>query len=276
MAKKPDGKLEPFTAETFLRDVPLYAARSALDAPDEILNLYRGFTFDGHCPGCGKQATFVVPSNDNAALLARKDQETTTVANRKYTAICTRNNKHQHEFFVRVLQGRYTKVGQYPSLADIVIEENRKYRTVLSPIDGQEFYKAVGLAAHGVGIGSFVYLRRIFERLVNGRFNQHAQSEKWNEEDFAKLRMNEKVAFLQNHLPRFLVENSKVYSILSVGIHELDDDTCLGFFPVLKDSIGMILEEDWQAKEEQRLKDEAAKALAKFQKTAPTEKPETP
>ena len=36
----------------------------------------------------------------------------------------------------------------------------------------REFTKAIGLAANGVGIGSFVYLRRIFENLVFQAFDE--------------------------------------------------------------------------------------------------------
>lgn len=186
--------------------------------------------------------------------------------------MCTRDNKHVQDFFVRGNKATFTKVGQFPSLADIVIDENRKYRALLEPQDSQEFYKAIGLAAHGVGIGSFVYLRRIFQRLVDGRFKKHAEEEGWDEGDYQKKRMNERVSFLKDYLPKFLVENSAVYSVLSVGIHELDESTCLAFFPVLKNSIGMILEEDWVAREDEKRREEARKALALFNTPAPGKK----
>jgi hypothetical protein len=55
----------------------------------------------------------------------------------------------------------------------------------------------MGLAAHNVGIGSFVYLRRIFERLIIKRYTDFKETEGWNDEDFYKLRMAEKVEFLE-------------------------------------------------------------------------------
>jgi len=58
-------------------------------------------------------------------------------------------------------------------MADIAIDEMRqKYRLVLRGDNWAELYKAVGLAAHGEGIGSFVYLRRVFERLIRSRFDE--------------------------------------------------------------------------------------------------------
>jgi hypothetical protein len=75
--------------------------------------------------------------------------------------------------------------------------------------------------------GSYVYLRRIFERLIKGRFDEFKETEKWSEEDFLKVRMHERIELLKEHLPEFLVRNKKVYSILSLGVHELDEKVCL-------------------------------------------------
>jgi hypothetical protein len=80
-------------------------------------------------------------------------------------------------------------------------------------------YKAIGLVAQGEGIGSFVYLRRVFERLIQSRFDQFKQEEGYNDDDFFKFRMDEKIAFLKEHLPPSLVEIRKIYSIFNKGIH---------------------------------------------------------
>jgi hypothetical protein len=131
-------------------------------------------------------------------------------------------------------------------------------------LDATEFHKAIGLAAHGVGIGSYVYLRRIFERLIKGRFDEFKETEKWSEEDFLKVRMHERIELLKEHLPEFLVRNKKVYSILSLGVHELDEKVCLEFFPVLRSSIVVILEEDKRKLEELRRQQDLEKAISKF------------
>jgi hypothetical protein len=109
-------------------------------------------------------------------------------------------------------------------------------------------YKAIGLAAHGEGIGSFVYLRRVFERLIRSRFDQYKAEEGWTDEDF-KLRMDEKIALLKAHLPSFLVEIREIYSIFSKGIHELDNEDCLQFFEVGRRAILIVLEDDLKRSE---------------------------
>src|SRR5690606_1920928 len=59
------------------------------------------------------------------------------------------------------------KTVQYPSVADLHISEIKKYNKLLPNERLKEFTRAIGLAANGVGIGSFVYLRRIFEHLIS-------------------------------------------------------------------------------------------------------------
>ena len=157
-------------------------------------------------------------------------------------------------------------MGQFPSLADVAISELRiKYKTVLKGENWSELYKAVGLAAHGEGIASFVYLRRVFERLIKQRFTQHAQEEGWDEPEFEAMRMAGKIAHLKNFLPVFLVENTKLYSIFSLGIHELENERCIAFFDAGKRSIVMILEDDLKKKEELKDRKLLKEAVAAFE-----------
>jgi hypothetical protein len=137
------------------------------------------------------------------------------------------------------------KIGQHPSYADLLQGSAKAFRKAFpTPNDAAEFNKAVGLAAHGVGIGSFVYLRRIFERLVQRRFDEFKQVEGWSIEEFDRSRMGERILMMRKHLPSFMVENSDVYSLLSVAIHALAEDECLAMARVLQKSILLILQED--------------------------------
>src|SRR6185503_18172736 len=154
---------------------------------------------DGYCKWCGRQSTFSItgasiPSGtpwDNIATRYTYD---------KLHITCARNDNHQYSYWFEIKSMVVQKIGQIPSLADIANDEVVEYRSGLSKLDGQEFHKAIGLAAHGVGVGSFVYLRRVFERLVYGRFDEFKGAEGWDEATFADLRMSEKVKFLKGHL----------------------------------------------------------------------------
>ena len=150
---------------------------------------------------------------------------------------------------------KFMKVGQFPSVADFHIQDLKKYRKVLSKEKMREFSKAIGLAANGVGIGSFVYLRRIFEDLIAAAYNIAEQAGKVDPRDFRKERMEGKILLLKDYLPAFLVQNKSLYSILSLGIHALSEEDCLMYFDTIKIGIELILDEQLEKIErENRLK----------------------
>ena len=150
------------------------------------------------------------------------------------------------------------KIGQNPSVATIHIGQIKQYEKVMSRDMKKEFTRAIGLAANGIGIGSFVYLRRIFERLIFDTAQQAFSDGIINQSVFEAQRMDEKIKSLQNYLPPFMVEQKSIYGILSKGVHELSEEECLAMFDVLRASIEWILEE----KLEQYEKDQRKKALS--------------
>jgi hypothetical protein len=72
--------------------------------------------------------------------------------------------------------------------------------------------------------------------------------------------MDEKIVLLQNFLPIFLVENKGMYGILSLGIHQLEEEDCLAHFDALRVGIEIILDEKLDAyKKQEKIKLAAAK-----------------
>jgi hypothetical protein len=53
--------------------------------------------------------------------------------------------------------------------------------------------------------------------------------------------MEDKVEILKEFLPSQLVEAKSIYGILGKGVHELTEEECLKYFPPLKLSIELIL-----------------------------------
>jgi len=153
-----------------------------------------------------------------------------------------------------------TKVGQNPSMADLYSGDKLKYKTVLDNDMYLEYTKALGLYAHGVGIGSFTYLRRIIEKLTYNIYEENKAQIHITETNFDKLRLKERIDALKGFLPDILVREKNIYEILSKGIHELDEDECNRAFSVLKTGIDLILDDilamkDRKEKEEQLNKD---------------------
>lgn len=158
---------------------------------------------------------------------------------------CTRipYSDHLIYFQMTVEDSSIMKIGQHPSIADLERDETKRYENVLPKDYRQELSKAIGLFSHGVGIGSFVYLRRIFERLIFDTFNEHEKELAIERSIFNSLRMGDKIESLKDYLPQTLVEKRSLYGILSKGIHSLDENTCKEFFPVVRAGIEFILDE---------------------------------
>ncbi len=268
-----------------LFQAPLYARYKLADDLEDVRILYGrveslgrpGYIrtkLDGYCPGCKQNTTYTIYGIDISSGEPWKNIKTRR-AFEGMTIMCGRCDWHLVRYWFWVDYLTIEKVGQWPSLADIAIEEAReKYRSVLRGENWAELYKAIGLAAHGEGIGSFVYLRRVFERLIWSRFNEFKASEGWDEEDFGRRRMEDKIDLLKDHLPASLVESRQLYGIFSKGIHELDNDVCLEFFDVGKRSIIFILEDDLRKREELAARKQMQDAVAKFSSSLKGEVPE--
>jgi hypothetical protein len=174
---------------------------------------------------------------------------------------CTRDRSHQLYFLFKLKDRKLQKIGQFPSVATLNLYDVKKYSKALDKRYYHEFTKAIGLAAHGIGVGSFVYLRRIFEYLIEQAHGEALASAGWNDEQFQKSRMLEKIQLLSQWLPVFLVQNKSMYGILSKGVHELTEEECLSAFPIVKVGIEIILDARIHEMERKRKLEEAQKAI---------------
>jgi hypothetical protein len=119
----------------------------------------------------------------------------------------------------------------------------RKYKALDTEIY-HELNRAAGLNSHGIGVGSFVYLRRIIEKyILFPELERLIQEGALTKEQIGLADFKGKVALVKDHLPSVLVENVKIYSILSKGIHSLSEKECLEIFNPLLTAIELILDE---------------------------------
>jgi hypothetical protein len=82
-----------------------------------------------------------------------------------------------------------------------------------------------------------------FEHLISEAFKKAQSDNTITEEEYQQSRMDEKIGLLHAYLPSFLVEKKSMYSILSLGIHELAEEVCLEHFQALRTGIELILDE---------------------------------
>lgn len=232
------------TLSYFFFDLPIYTPVTIGDDDistlKKIFDYYQKEEFEGYNPWRKLESTFVVITDltpTGSIFLTGGGYGTINIK-------CKRTDDVFYYFIVWDPKNKeLIKIGQYPTVADFHISEIKQYNKLISSEKLREFTRAIGLAANGVGIGSFVYLRRIFEYLIHQAFLAAKGDNAISEDDYQKSRMDEKIDLLHSYLPAFLVENRTMYSVLSLGIHELDEQTCLANFDTLRVGIEIILDE---------------------------------
>jgi hypothetical protein len=256
------------SSQGFLIETPLYEIVKYEDADLELGRQIKYFNenFDSYCPECNSHSIFERDWGNSRYV----DNDPSSWVDCGVFSIqiqCTRNRDHRQLFIFKAIEQTLQKIGQLPSIAELNLFDVKKYSKVLEPKYFRELTKAIGLVSHGVGVGSFVYLRRIFEFLIEESHVKLSGEQSWDEETYRRARMNEKIEILSSELPDFLVENKSMYSILSKGIHELSENNCLKAFPIIKIGIEIILDEKIEKLNKEKKLAEAKKDLSALSST---------
>jgi len=247
----------------FYFELPIYT-RIDLSNPDKIKDFERLMNYNGavdyYNPSLKENTTYSI----STVRMENLDYFLNYGGINRCTLTCVRTNTKVDIFlYYNKEKSSLQKIGQIPSIADFHISQIKKYDKVLNKEQLKEFTRAIGLAANGVGIGSFVYLRRIFETLIEEAHLLATKDSGWDDEHYKKQRMSDKIELLKNHLPEFLVENKSLYGILSIGIHSLKEEDCLLYFETVKVGIELILDEKLEVlKKKKKIEDAKSKIAA--------------
>ena len=253
----------------FFTKFPLYKKISF--NKDNIGDLMKIVEYDGnidiYCPDCKKERTFnhleTYPFLSQEKLYSSgfksypsfgSSQDENDPFERKIEYLledkfyivrfkCASDNSHILIYLLRMYKGNLMIIGQYPSYRDINTADLIKYEIVLSKEKFLDFKSAEMCFSNGYGVGAFIYLRRIIEFLVEEIHKQELSNPNFNEEEYKRKRWNKKIEQLKDYLPEYLVKNRKIFGILSKGVHELSEKECIEFYPVIKISIELILQE---------------------------------
>ena len=213
---------------------------------------------DMFCVACNKETTFtgfdnltdyvpgVAYTSNSSRLMERVFTLPKYFSHKKVFTVklkCSRNENHLMLYNFYITNNVLIKIGQYPSLMDIAHHTLKKYKRLLGPELYTEFNKAVGLAALNVGLGSFIYLKRIFDHLLEDAHKKAFKLENWNELEYLASPLQKRIYLLRNQLPPYLVKKREAFTILNKDVHELSEAECLQYFPVLKGAIECMLDE---------------------------------
>lgn len=148
-----------------------------------------------------------------------------------------------HYFSLLFNENSVVKIGQYPSFVSQEVQGVRKYKNLISKYY-PELTRSINAYSQGMGVASFVYLRRILEHLVEKRFTGDTTL-KFSE----KLQAVEKV---ERIIPQELEPiKNQIYSILSKGVHEYEENECLELYLAVKFVIERILDVELEKKNNQ-------------------------
>ena len=148
-------------------------------------------------------------------------------------------------------------------ISDIIKDEDIqqfKKMKLLNEDDLKELNNANKCKKLGMNIDSFVYMRRIFENMLQRIYEAH-QSEvtiKDSSKKFIDLFVKDKVKLLKPYLPILMNEEVssdkyiKLYKLLSEGIHKLNEDICESLYNIIKELLLMILEKEMQEKKNRK------------------------
>jgi hypothetical protein len=244
------------------------------------------FTLDLYCKKCNNIATFSnIPKNYDIKKFVKSsgiDVNNNFIAdtiynkklilssefekNLKLELICTRDNKTKILYFFalndilvdkKVKGYILIKSGQYPSLADLENHNINKYSKILKD-DLAIFKKGIGLNSHGIGAGAFIYLRIIFEHLIFSTVKE-------NKIEFSPgTKIKDMIDKLKDFLPKFMYENKVIYSLLSSGLHNINEEYCINNFNLLKEVILLILDQKLKLIEEKQRENNLNKELNKI------------
>jgi len=266
----------------FFLSIPLY---EHVEINENNTELYSRLTvggdiFDSYCPLCKKDSVFEIPqwvdstriisSSGTAKRLQHITERSKHASFCSQVAVCTRNNEHKIEIvwkgqiFFHIHDkpriGYFLKIGSWPTLGDLAGGRLNEFSKVIGAAELGDLKRGLYLSAHGLGIASYVYLRRVFENLLvkEARKDETIAYDEWE-----TLHTSEKIAALKESLPEFLVQNKNIYAMLSLGIHKLEEEQCLAHFDILFESICLILEQREADRKKEKHKRTLAQGLQK-------------
>lgn len=211
-------------------------------------------SLDLHCPKCQENKTFVKGNCDASGIFGNFWRNGWQHGMRGVVFSCPTCNEQIYYSFL-YNNDCVIKLAQYPSLYDVSRDELKKYKKndLIDKESFAEIYKAEICASENYYIASYTYMRRVYENMLLNVFTHNIEEIGITEEEFRKLRSDEKMERIKPFLAIDEEIYKPLYALLSAGIHSLTEDECCQDYSLLKSILLDILAEQ-KAKKERELK----------------------
>ena len=236
-------------------------------APDTFRRLISdSTTLDLYCPICKENKTYVKISFnylDGFEYYLNENNNYNPSLSCQIYKCPTCNKKLFYLFYYR--EKEIIKLAQYPTLYDVSRDELKIYQKneLIDKDSFSQLYKAETCASSGYFVAAYTYMRRVYETLLMSVFTQNQDEIGLSEEDFRKLRSDEKLKTIKDYLAIDDEIYLPLYSLLSAGIHAMSEEQCCEDYTVLKPILLDILAEQKVKKEKAAKRKELKESYAK-------------
>lgn len=188
------------------------------------------------CGVCKESKPFHNNGNNNYVIYLSSWENTNSFTLSFECVTCRQEKKR---FWIKIDQNddiiTFKKIGQDPQKELSRSKDLSKF----FKSDKEEYNKAVICIAHGFGVASFVYMRRIIENNINNLLDMINEDEMIDQnirDALLQLKdaspMSSKIAIANKALPDYLLIGGHnllgtMYKVLSEGVHSLSDKECL-------------------------------------------------
>ena len=200
-----------------------------------------------YCPICKEKRIFKCGDIDKIgyglnADLTTRNKAVLTESNLLiiYKFSCEYN--HRFKMIMETLgDNELIKIGQFPSPMFFSDKINNDVFKILDKNEKSYYMLSVKSHNNNLNIASFVYLRRVFESLLEKAIKQ-------SNTNFDGMKTKDKIKHLvKEGLLNDMLMNTGynvLYSLLSDGVHNLSEEQCKEQYELLKSAVEIILEDE--------------------------------
>lgn len=217
---------------------------------------------DAYCPICGKHTTFHDNSSHPVPVSSSVGHPVRLSVPKVFDVKleCARRN-HLAMFYFRLEENFIQKIGQSPSFEDFVGHEFVKYKKLIDGQNYSELIKSGILFSSGLSVAAILYLRRVYESIISSAYHGYPGDLGTDYDKFKAMRMDAKIDLLSGVLPRSVIKNKSLYSIMSKSVHEINEEECSEYFPALRSMMLLILEQNYEIAEKMKIEKELESQL---------------
>ncbi len=239
----------------FLENAPLYSWQEFKRPDFDRKSLWIN-EIDAYCETCKQKRPFQDLRNRGGGSGMARTQLASGQSFFQFTCVSCRKEKHEY-LVEQIVTDETIKLQKYGELPRKYLDRDPLLQKFFSK-DKDNYEKAVVCLANGYGIAAFAYMRRIIENNIGELLNMLQEDIKSTSTDQSLLNklselksntpMSDKIKVANNAIPNYLIPSGlnplgRLYQVLSEGVHNDSDESCLERAGTLQKCIKYLVSE---------------------------------